>query len=182
MKIRIDSIRLDGDTQSRDGVKQDIVNEYADDMREGAVFPPVVVYDDGENKWLSEGFHRLYAARQVGAQESEAEVRQGSKRDAQLNSMRSNATHGARRTNADKRRAVEMAIRILVEDGKSLHEITGDLIAEMTLVTRQYVNKVKSEIVEQMTTLGNKFQVPEVTKSEAKELTVTQTCNRLHNR
>jgi hypothetical protein len=65
---------------------------------------------------------------------------------------------------------VEMAIRILVEDGKSLHEITGDLIAEMTLVTRQYVNKVKSEIVEQMTTLGNKFQVPEVTKSE---LTVT---------
>ena len=76
--------------------------------------------------------------------------------------------------NADKRRAVEMAIRILVEDGKSLHEITGDLIAEMTLVTRQYVNKVKSEIVEQMTTLGNKFQVPEVTKSEAKELTVTQ--------
>ena len=80
----------------------------------------------------------------------------------------------AKRTNADKRRAVEMAIRILVEDGKSLHEITGDLIAEMTLVTRQYVNKVKSEIVEQMTTLGNKFQVPEVTKSEAKELTVTQ--------
>ena len=75
-----------------------------------------------------------------------------------------------------------MAIRILVEDGKSLHEITGDLIAEMTLVTRQYVNKVKSEIVEQMTTLGNKFQVPEVTKSEAKELTVTHPCNPLHNR
>ena len=83
MKIPIDSIRLDGDTQSRDGVKQDIVNEYADDMREGAVFPPVIVYDDGKSKWLSEGFHRLYAARQAGAQEIEAEVRQGT------NAMRS---------------------------------------------------------------------------------------------
>ena len=170
MKIPIDSIRLDGDTQSRDGVKQDIVNEYADDMREGAIFPPVVIYDDEADKWLSEGFHRLYAARQAGAQEIEAEVRQGTKRDAQLNSMRSNATHGARRTNADKRRAVEMAFRWLIEEGRSLKSITDTEVAEMACVTIRFVGTIREIVYTNL----NGSQVTEVTKSEAKELTVTQ--------
>ncbi len=174
MQVPIQSIRLDGNTQSRDGVRQELVNDYAEDMRGGAVFPPVIVYDDGENMWLSEGFHRVYAAQQSGSLEIEAEVRQGTNRDAQLNSMRSNATHGARRTNADKRRAVEMAIGILVEDGKSLHGITGKIISDMTLVTARYVNMIKKEIFEKFSSLGNCSQVPEITKSEAKELTVTQ--------
>lgn len=174
MKIPIDSIRLDGDTQSRDGVKQDIVNEYADDMREGAVFPPVIVYDDGESKWLSEGFHRLYATRQVREQEIEAEVRQGTKRDAQLNSMRSNATHGARRTNADKRRAVEMAFRWLIDEGRSLKSITSVEIADMARVSKSSVEKNRDEIVSRFATNAENTQVTEVTKSEAKELTVTQ--------
>ena len=171
MKIPIDSIRLDGDTQSRDGVKQDIVNEYADDMREGAIFPPVVIYDDEADKWLSEGFHRLYAARQAGAQEIEAEVRQGTKRDAQLNSMRSNATHGARRTNADKRRAVEMAFRWLIEEGRSLKSITDTEIAEMACVTNKTVGRIRVQIVENAETLMQTHK-PQISQTD--DSTTTQ--------
>jgi len=84
--------------------------------------------------------------------------------------------------NADKRRAVEMAIRVLIDDGKSLYDITGKIISDMTLVTARYVNMIKQEIFEKFTSLGNDSQVPEITKSEAKELTVTHSCNRLHKR
>lgn len=170
MKIPINSLRLDGDTQSRDGVKQEIVNEYAEDMREGAVFPPVVVYDDGESKWLSEGFHRLHAARQVGAQEIEAEVRQGSKRDAQLNSMRSNATHGARRTNADKRRAVEMAFRWLIEEGRSLKSITNVEISAMAAVGESTAARMKVQIVAELEINPPMTEAQKITNSD---LTVT---------
>lgn len=67
-----------------------------------------------------------------------------------------------------------MAIRILIEENKSLHEITGEMVAKMTLVTARYVNAIKHEIFEKLSSLGNYSQVTEVTKSEAKELTVTQ--------
>ena len=57
-------------------------------MRDGAKFPPVTVFD-GENNWLSDGFHRFYA----GLEEIEADVRQGTLRDAKLFSMSANAVH-----------------------------------------------------------------------------------------
>ena len=162
LRIPIKSIRLDGDTQSRDSVNQVIVNEYADDMREGAVFPPVIVFDDGNDMWLSEGFHRLYAARQTGQTEIEADVRKGTKRDAQRNSMQSNATHGARRTNADKRRAVAMAFRWLMEEGRSLEGITDTEVAGMAAVTRFVVSMMRKEIVSEVDTNRSKCNEPRI--------------------
>src|SRR5207244_1874771 len=58
-----------------------------------------------------DGFHRLEAARLVGCTELGADVRQGTQRDAVLYSVGANAQHGLRRTNADKRRAVETLLR-----------------------------------------------------------------------
>jgi ParB-like chromosome segregation protein Spo0J len=81
-------------------------------MRDGAQFPPLVVLHDGEAYWLAEGFHRFNAAREAELETIACEVRSGSLRDAILHSAGANATHGLRRTNADKRRAVS----ILLED------------------------------------------------------------------
>ncbi len=105
------TIRTDGGTQSRAELSAETIAEYRDAMAAGAAFPPVVVFHDGTTYWLADGFHRVEAARTSGATEIAADVRQGTRRAAVLFSAGANAAHGLRRTNADKRRAVETLLR-----------------------------------------------------------------------
>jgi ParB-like nuclease domain len=104
--LELSLIRVDGGTQPRAAMDEGSVREYAEDMARGAAFPPVVVFYDGTDYWLADGFHRYHAAKSSGRSEVAAEVRQGTLRDAVLFSVGANATHGLRRTNLDKRRAV----------------------------------------------------------------------------
>jgi hypothetical protein len=112
--IRIDDIRLDGGTQTRTGISEATVSEYAEAVMSGAVFPAVVVFFDGTDYYLADGFHRLHGHRQAGSVEILADVRTGTRRDALLFAVGANAEHGLRRTNDDKRKAV----RILLEDAE----------------------------------------------------------------
>lgn len=105
--LSIDVIRTDGGTQPRAEVDQEVIRDYAQQMFEGVQFPPVTVYYDGTDYWLADGFHRYYAAKQQCKDILYADVRQGTRRDAVLFSVGANATHGLRRTNNDKRKAVE---------------------------------------------------------------------------
>lgn len=100
------SIRRDGGTQPRTTLNLNWVEEYGQDMLAGAVFPPAVVFFDGTDYWLADGFHRVEAADAIGLTEYPADIRQGTLRDAVLFSVGANGTHGQRRTNDDKRRAV----------------------------------------------------------------------------
>lgn len=104
--IKLADIRVDGGTQSRSEIHQHVVDEYSSAISDGAVFPPVVAFLDGECYWLADGFHRVAAYRQLGIQEVDVAIRQGTRRDAILYSVGANETHGLRRTNEDKRRAV----------------------------------------------------------------------------
>lgn len=105
--LDISTIRLDGGTQPRASIDVTVMEDYALRMADGAKFPPVVVFYDGTDYWAADGFHRIHAARDgLGLTEIEAEVRQGTQRDAILYSCGANAEHGMRRTNADKHRAV----------------------------------------------------------------------------
>lgn len=99
-------IQTGGGTQTRAGLNAQTVAEYAEAMRGGAVFPPVVVFFDGADHWLADGFHRCAAAQTTGAESVNADIRQGPKRDALLHSIEANNTHGLRRTLADKQTAV----------------------------------------------------------------------------
>ena len=64
-------------------------------MLDGAVFPPVIVFHDGADYWLADGFHRVEAARKIDRKEIEAEIRDGTARDAILHGIGANATHGS---------------------------------------------------------------------------------------
>lgn len=110
MLIPIDKINITGGTQPRESINYDIVDEYAEKMSEGEKFPPVVVFDDGSTKWLAAGFHRFHATNKVGFKDIEAEVKQGSRRDAILYAVGTNTDHGLRRTNEDKRKSVMMLL------------------------------------------------------------------------
>lgn len=109
--LDLDLIRIDGDTQSRANLDQAVVEEYAEAYRAGVQFPPVVVFFDGSDRWLADGFHRYFGAKTAGQAKIFEEVIPGTKLDAQLYSYGVNKAHGLRRTNADKRRAVEGALR-----------------------------------------------------------------------
>jgi N6-adenosine-specific RNA methylase IME4 len=106
-KLPLNKIVVDGGTQSRAGLDDATVFEYTEAMLAGDAFEPVVVFYDGKRYWLADGFHRVKAAKEANAKTIEADVRQGTQRDAILYSVGANAKHGKRRTNDDKKRAVE---------------------------------------------------------------------------
>lgn len=108
----LSELRIEASAQMRaTGTDAEVVNEYATAMQEGARFPAVLVFHDGTDHWLADGFHRVEAARRVGARSIEAEIRQGTRRDAIIAAAGANNSHGLRRTAADKRRAVESLLR-----------------------------------------------------------------------
>jgi protein gp37 len=136
--ISINSIALDGGTQSRAQIDQATVESYASDMEGGAAFPPVTVFHDGETYWLADGFHRVRAALYLGVYEIEAEIKQGDKRAAILHSLGANSQHGLRRTNADKRRSV----MVMLED-EEWRQKSDREIARCCCVSHDFVNRTR---------------------------------------
>ena len=106
MKIKLNELRLDGGTQPRTNMDQEVVSEYADYLMDGVKMPSLTVFHDGTYYWLADGFHRYFAHKQAEYKEAECDVRQGSLRDAILFSVGANDSHGLRRSNEDKRKAV----------------------------------------------------------------------------
>jgi hypothetical protein len=109
--LRLDLVCADGGTQIREAVSPTTVSEYAEALRAGAKFPPIDVFFDGSRYWPADGFHRLEAHCQAGLQEIDAELHNGSRRDALLYAAGANAEHGLRRTSEDKKRAVLTLLR-----------------------------------------------------------------------
>jgi hypothetical protein len=106
--LSVAQIALGGGTQARESLSVDAIDDYAAAYAAKAPMPPVVVFLDGDGAhWLADGFHRVEAARRAGVLRVPADVHKGTQRDAILWSVAANSAHGLRRTNADKRRAVE---------------------------------------------------------------------------
>jgi len=143
--LSTEQIRTDGGTQQRVALDLGVVADYADKIRDGATFPPLVVFEelaaDGDTYWLADGFHRLAAAREAGKEKVQVEIRTGTRRDALLYSVGANASHGLRRSNADKRRAVET----LLADPEWA-TWSDRRIAEATGTTHPFVGKVRREL------------------------------------
>jgi uncharacterized ParB-like nuclease family protein len=104
--ILLSAVRTDGGTQSRAAMSPAVVDEYAAKLGDGATFPAIVVFYDGDTYWLADGFHRHAAHVKAGREEIGADVREGGQREAIQYSLGANETHGLRRTRADKRKAV----------------------------------------------------------------------------
>jgi hypothetical protein len=102
--LPLKELRLNGGTQMRAELDLGTIQEYAEIFDE---LPPVVVFeDDRQHYWLADGFYRAKAAIFAGRDAINCEVRQGTRREAVLFAVGSNANHGVRRTNADKRKCV----------------------------------------------------------------------------
>lgn len=135
-KIKLSEIVTDAGTQVRAGLNEATVADYAEVLTDGAKFPPVVVFHDGNRYIAADGFHRIQAALRIGATLIECDVRKGGKSDALKFALGCNAHHGLRRTNADKRHAVELALR-------EFPNVSTVAIARMCLVGDELVAEIR---------------------------------------
>lgn len=172
--VAIDLIRADGGTQSRAQLYDSVVSDYSDLIAAGAEFPPVVVFFDGASYWLADGFHRHAAHVSLGLTEIAADIRQGTRRDAILFSVGANASHGLRRTNDDKRRAVMVLLndpewskwsdREIARQASVGHQMVAPLRASVTgraTSERTYTDRHGNQTTMNTANIGINREAPE---------------------
>lgn len=115
--LQLDTIRIDGNCQPPGRLGEEEVADYAEQMKDGRwdfdrADDPVVVFEDGGDRWLAHGFHRYHAARQSGYKTYECLVRSGTLAEAQEFAAGCNKMSSRRRSNADKQWAVDTVLRL----------------------------------------------------------------------
>lgn len=98
--------------QSREAISSALVDEYSEMVQAGVEFDPIEVITDGVNSWVWDGGHRKLAYNAAGELMIPARVRRGTLDDARWFASGANRKHGQRRTQADVRVAIEMALRV----------------------------------------------------------------------
>jgi len=141
MNVGLDKIRIDGGTQSRVKIDEHVVAQYADEMLGGDLFPPVVLFHDGVDYWLADGFHRYFANKRVNSPGIRATIMDGSVRDAILHGIEANNKHGLRPTNEDKRKGVITMLKDIEWQDFSNREI-----GRICGVSHTLVNTIRKEL------------------------------------
>lgn len=144
MNIRLEHIDMDQTIQCRASIDKETVDEYAQEMDNGTKFPAVILYGTKELAWIGDGWHRVLASEKIGAKTIEAELRAGGRIEALNYALGANANQGLRRTNKDKRKAVEIALR-------EFSDLSSRQIAEKCGVGHQLVDYVRSQVDESAT-------------------------------
>jgi FtsZ-binding cell division protein ZapB len=139
--FNIEAIRIDKGTQSRVAISQDTVDDYARQMDDGAKFPPVIVFHDGLEYYLADGFHRYFANVKLKNKGIAADIINGTLREAILYSLKANKAHGLRPSNEDKRNAV---IKML--NDHEWKEWSDREIARHCGVSHVFVAKMRKEV------------------------------------
>ena len=141
MQLACETVQATAATQVRVRLDKDVVEEYAANMLDGVDFPAIDVFTEDDHVFvLADGFHRLVAAATAKKKYIQANVYDGSLRDALIFALNANAEHGLRRTNADKRNAVELALK-----DPELGGLRPQEIADLCRVTRRTVEKIMRE-------------------------------------
>ena len=146
MIIAISDIIVDDEINIRK-LDEKIVEEYTADLKEYGIDHwinnwkgrPIIT----EDRHLWSGFHTIAALKKAFGEDIqiEADVKGRNKRDAMFLATGTNADHGHRRTNADKRAAV---LRWL-EDEEN-REWTDGHIAKKCFVSDQFVTNISKEL------------------------------------
>ncbi|MEI7881520.1 MAG: ParB N-terminal domain-containing protein, partial [bacterium] len=145
-ELLIEKIRTDGDVQSRERISDDYVEELADLIQDGKKLPPIEVFNDGTDIWVSDGFHRIHAHLKANKRTIRCDVKKGTKAAAMLASCAANQTHGLRRTNADKRRAMELTLKLKPDwSDQAIANHAGVHVNTVALTRRQLPQNVGVE-------------------------------------
>lgn len=146
MRLNIADIERNAKLQVRVRIDQEVVQDYCTAIKNGQPLPPVIVFaENGSERYLlADGWHRIDAAQMAGRDQIGAKIIEGTMHDALKYALQANANHGLRRTQADKRHAVEMALDDPEFDDWSLRDI-----ADLCRVSHTFVSNIKQEQNEQ---------------------------------
>lgn len=140
-QVPIEELELDTRCQARVGLLHEAIAEYAAEYEAGRDLPPIDVFDVDGTLYVVDGFHRIPAALEAGKAFVRVNVVGSGDIDAAIwHATGVNQTHGVRRSNEDKRRAVRMAIRSQVGQEQS-----SRAIAEHCGVGHPFVSKLRKE-------------------------------------
>lgn len=140
--LAIDLIRVDGGTQMRAAIDKDHVAELKAAWEAKADIPALVVFFDGTDYWLGDGFHRWHSAQAAKRGSVPCDIRNGTKRDAILHSCKANQGHGLKRNNADKRNSVAT----LLNDQEWV-TWADNRIADEVGVSQPFVRDVRAQLI-----------------------------------
>jgi len=143
MHLNLDKITIDAGTQGRVKLDKKVIEDYAEKMQRGEIFPPCVVISDGKKNYLVDGFHRYFAARKIKSPSLDCNITEGTLQQAKERSWAANSDHGLPRTRDDKRKCVLSAIADDAHRGKSDREI-----AALCKVSHTFVQNVRKELKE----------------------------------
>jgi uncharacterized ParB-like nuclease family protein len=125
----------------RQGLNKATITKYAKAMADGAVFPPIVIFEVDGQLILADGYHRHAAYQKLGIEKIAADVRMGTMDDALLAAVRADAHDGLKRTPADK----EKAVRALLSSAR-WREMSDREIGREANVSQPYVSKLRKSI------------------------------------
>jgi len=186
--LALDSIVIDKDIQPRvKGLDEDHVDDLAEayERPDAEIPPPRVFVVAGRGNILTRGFHRVAAMKKKGKKKAECEVRYGTYAEADIDAASSNADHGLKRTNADKRNAVGKYLKHYPEwTDRKIAEAAGvgaDLVADCRVLSdsdntnpkrvgkdgRKYKStKPKSDSDDSLDTVPDTIAAPDVGRAE----------------
>jgi hypothetical protein len=142
--LSVDLIEEGADTQARVHLSQETIDEYALNIAEILKEHPIDVFSDVQSYYIGDGWHRFMAAAKAGLTVVPCTMHTGGEREARL--FAAGANKGLRRTQSDKRRAVE----IMLNDPEWCDWSDGK-IADHCGVTQPFVSKVRAEFKTIMT-------------------------------
>jgi len=141
--LDIAAIKTDQRLQMRVALNDEHVDDLAEALAEGKSFkPPPVVFWNGLDYWLADGFHRLAAHIKAGLTHMRCEIRNGEFRDALRYALGANQHTSLKRTNADKRKAVEMALA-----DEEIAKMSNRQIADLCGVSTWLVDDTRVQLI-----------------------------------
>ncbi len=136
--VPVDDLVLDPNLNLRDRLDEFTVERYVEAWER---MPPVTVFEVDGRWLLADGFHRHAAAVKLGRRKMSVEIRQGTFNDALDFVAGVNLFHGLPLTRSERRRAVEVKLRLH-------HDWSDRRLSEELSVSRELIAKTRKVLID----------------------------------
>jgi hypothetical protein len=164
--MKLSEIKIEPELMMRVGINQEIVDEYAQAMLDGDKFPSIILFHDGDEYHLADGWKRYYAAKKAGLEIIDADVRMGTYDDAfDYAFAHANHDNGERYSPEDKRHALALALKQERYSHQSDRQLSKKLRVSHTFVSKVRKAVGKQPDVISVTRKGQEYQVKNTKKA-----------------
>lgn len=137
-EVFLDEVVIDDRLNLRDHLDQEAIERYEEVLHR---LPPLTLFQIEDQLTLVDGFHRFTAAHNKGLEKLPAEIHQGSYMEALDFAAGANLWHGVPPTRAERRRMVEIKLKLH-------HEMSDRTLSEKLSVSREFIAKVRKILID----------------------------------